>query len=155
MIATRSLLIALAVGLALIGTTSSVDAQCAFAHPKKAKKFQTDLVPAFERCAEPGGPVPNTTTEDGVPACTPVTEFDNGSKAWFWDSAKTTGALQMKPAKTKDPFDPLSSGDIKIQLKLNKVVDGGGLPASGVGTLDLLMKLCDQGPRGRRHAMGV
>ena len=135
------IIMVLATGLCLFGLARQAEAQCAFPHPKKAKKFQSDLVPAFVHCDPTGivGLGATTTTEDFIPACASPTTFDlfNGrpfgnSYAWLWDPEKTTGQIQIKPIKTKPPSDPLSSGDLKIQLKLNNVLDGDSLPAGSV-----------------------
>jgi len=60
--------------LAYVAVPSTASAQCAFEHPKKAKKFQTSLVQAFHGCSlgfnSCCAPA-NTTTEGGVPACKP------------------------------------------------------------------------------------
>ncbi len=51
----RHAFITLAAILALGFTASMASAQCAFEHPKKAKKFQGSFVQAFVSCNNPGG----------------------------------------------------------------------------------------------------
>src|SRR2546427_8359009 len=67
----RHLLVALAAVLAVGISASAARAQCAFQHPKKAGKLQSNLIQAFVSCNNPGGNQPNNTTGGGIPSCSP------------------------------------------------------------------------------------
>lgn len=141
----RHLLLTLAAVLALGFAASSARAACDFEHPKKAKKFQANLVQAFVSCGNPGGNSPNATTEGGVPTCQPPETFNQkaGSPAsgWLWDEAKGQGAVAIKsspvplvvpPNNVLNP--PGDTTDLAVAVKLKGVLDAAG-PASGTGAL--------------------
>jgi hypothetical protein len=123
-------------------SASSVLAQCAFEHPKKAGKFQSNLVQAFVSCGNPGGGSnsPNSTTEGGVPSCKPPETFSaqsgNTATGWQWDETKGQGQVQFKSQKvSKNPaVTPANSTDLSVQAKLSGVLVGGA-PANGNGAL--------------------
>jgi hypothetical protein len=158
----RHVLVTLAAILALGFTASLASAQCAFEHPKKAKKIQASLVQAFVSCGNPGGNTPNTTTESGtVPTCKPPETFneDAGSPAdgWEWDETKGQGSIAFKAAnKVKfiqigtvlpgaNPASPLNPAgdtvDLVIQMKLKGVIaDDSPAGATGSGTLSTVAR---------------
>ena len=157
----RHAIITVAAVLALGFTASMASAQCAFEHPKKAKKFQGSLVQAFVSCDNPGGNASNTTTEGGVTSCKPPETFneDAGSPAdgWTWDETKGQGSLSFKSAnKVKfiqtgtvlpganpaNPNNPVGDVvDLVIQMKLKGVIaPDSPAGASGSGTLATLAR---------------
>jgi len=88
-------LVVVSAALALCMSAPLSHAQCSFQRPKKAKKIQVDMVPAFWWCSGPGGVVPNATSEIGFPACAPPTidqEVNGGApaNAWVWEPTETS-----------------------------------------------------------------
>jgi len=134
----KHLLGGLAVVLVVGISASAAMAQCAFEHPKKAKKFQSNFVQAFVSCGNAGGNSPNATTEGGVPTCKPPETFNQQAGSpptgWMWDELKGQGAVQFKAASIKPPITPADGGDLKVKVKLKGVVDANG-PANGTGAL--------------------
>jgi hypothetical protein len=124
---------------------------CGFEHPKQAKQLKSSMVQAHVSCGNPGGNVPNSMTETGVPTCAPPETFreQNGSapQGWSWNELNSKGDISIKAAKNKrttSPFFALSGGsndsaDIDIQVKLSGVVDSVG-PATGTGNLATLSR---------------
>lgn len=154
----RHLLVALAAVLAVGISASMASAQCAFEHPKQAKKVQASLVQAFVSCGNPGGNSPNTTVGGSVPACKPPETFCEQSAncpgtGWEWDESGASGTVVFKslqfcygkstgtPLVACSPTDPLNSAqggsaDLYVALKLKKVLTSGNQnPATGTGTL--------------------
>jgi hypothetical protein len=121
-------------------SASSALAQCAFEHPKKAGKFQSNFVQAFVSCGNAGGNSPNSTTEGGVPSCKPPETFSaqsgNTATGWQWDELKGQGQVQFKAQKvSKDPaVTPPNSTDLSVNVKLKGILSGPG-PANGTGAL--------------------
>src|ERR1051326_2933456 len=79
----------LAVAAVVVGASASAHAQCAFQHPKKAKKFQSAFVQAFVSCGNVGGNSPNTAAGGGAaPACKPPETFNDQAgdppTGWLW-----------------------------------------------------------------------
>src|SRR6185295_5589091 len=122
----RHLLVALAAVLAVGISASMASAQCAFEHPKSAKKVQGSLVQAFVSCGNPGGNSQNTTVGGAVPACRPPETFCEQSSncpgtGWEWDELGSTGTVTFKslkfcygkstgtPLAACSPSDPLNS----------------------------------------------
>jgi len=136
----KHLLGGLAVVLVVGISASSALAQCAFQHPKKAGKFQSNFVQAFVSCGNPGGNSPNSTTEGGVPSCKPPETFSaqagNTGTGWKWDPAKGQGQVQFKSQKvSKTPgVTPANSTDLSVNVKLKGILSGPG-PANGTGAL--------------------
>lgn len=122
-------------------SASSALAQCAFEHPKKAGKFQSNFVQAFVSCGNAGGNSPNSTTEGNVPSCKPPETFSqqggNTSNGWSWDETKGQGQVQFKSQKvSKNPaVTPPNSTDLSVSVKLKGVIGGGIAPANGTGAL--------------------
>jgi hypothetical protein len=150
----RHLLAVVAAVLALGFAASTASAQCAFDHPKKAQKFQGDLVAAFVSCGNAGGNTPNTATGGGVPACDPPETYNeragNPGNGWVMDPLAFQGKIQLKKKKactgkakgtslppcdvTDTVLNPPGHADLEVQLKLKGVKDAGGL-ANGTGSL--------------------
>jgi hypothetical protein len=135
--------------LCFIATPSIASAQCAFEHPKRAKKLLVSLVQAYLGCGEPYcyGCV-NTETEGGVPACEPTETFDQvgGSQpgGWRWNELEGMGQVQLKASATFPPNllnPPSNSADVLIQLKILGVVTDGEAPASGDGSFGLIARM--------------
>ena len=123
------------------------DAQCVFQKAEKAKTLKASIVQAYVPCN-----VPNTTTEGGVPSCTPPQSFtqQNGNppSGWKW-GPHSTGSIQIKAISGKtlaDPNDPLNAGapdisDLSIRVSLRGVVraDNTG-PVNASGMLNMLSR---------------
>ncbi len=120
-------------------SASAAMAQCAFEHPKKATKLQSNFIQAFVSCGNPGGNSPNTTTEGGVPTCKPPETFAQqaGSPpgSWTWDELSGQGQVQIKAAKVVPPITPPDGTDLAIKVKLKGVLADDTVPASGTGNL--------------------
>ncbi len=124
-----------AVGLA----TGSAQAQCAFEHPRKAKKFQASLVQAFTGCETDYA---NTATEGGLASCKPPEtwneQYGSPPDGWLWDETRGRGTVSFTAAKvTKfiqvgtalpganpaSPFNPVGDVvDLVVQMKLGGVI---------------------------------
>ena len=135
--------------LCCVATASVASAQCAFEHPKKAKKLLVSLVQGYLGCGEPYcyGCV-NTETEGGVPACEPTETFDQQAGTptggWRWNELKGMGQVQLKASATFPPNvlnPPSNSADVLIQLKIKGVVTDGEAPASGDGSFGLIARM--------------
>jgi hypothetical protein len=135
---------------AIAAMPSPLLAQCGFEHPGQASKIQMALTQAFLFCSPDGtgsaGVLPNTSTEGGIPACSPPETFGelsgNYSSRWRFDPRIGTGGIQLKvsrafPASPLNPPD--NSADIAVLLKLHGVVGEDG-PASGTGRLFILYR---------------
>jgi hypothetical protein len=90
--------------LALAVSASAARAQCAFEHPKNAKKTQSNFVQAFVSCNNPGGNTANSTAGGGVPACKPPETFCGAAgncpgSGWEWDEEKASGQVSFKVKK--------------------------------------------------------
>jgi len=120
-------------------SASAVFAQCAYEHPKKAKKLQSNFVQAMVSCGNPGGNSTNTTTEGGVPACKPPETFNQQAGSppggWTWDELKGQGQVQIKAAKIVPPITPPDGGDLAIKMKIQGVLDQNTVAAAGAGQL--------------------
>jgi hypothetical protein len=137
----KHMFVAGAAVLALGFSASYASAQCFSQHPKKAGQLKSSLVQAFVSCNNPGGNTPNTTTEGGVPACSPPESFHeqagNPNGGWLWDSAKGKGDVSFKAAKNKavHPLNPANdTADLAVQLKMSGILNQNG-PAGGSGVL--------------------
>jgi hypothetical protein len=130
----RSLLVAGACLMALGFAPSIASAQCAFEHPKKTARLHAGLVQAFVSCNNPGGNVPNSTTEGGVPSCKLPETFHQQAGSpnggWLWDEERSTGFVQFTPVKVSAP----NTADLRVRLVLRKILNQNGL-ANGNGTL--------------------
>ena len=132
----KHLLGGLAAVLVVGFAASSAFAQCAFEHPKKAKKFQGEFVQAFVSCGNAGGNSPNTTTEGNVPTCKPPETYNEQAGSpptgWQWDEEKGQGQVQLKASKVP-PVNilnpPGDTTDIAVKCKLKGVVYAGNVPA--------------------------
>lgn len=130
----RSLLATGAALMALGFTASTASAQCAFEHPKKTARLHAGLVQAFVSCNNPGGNVPNATTEGGVPSCKLPETFHQQAGSpnggWLWDEDRSTGFVQFSPVKSSAP----NTADLRVRLNLRHILNQNG-PANGTGTL--------------------
>ncbi len=137
----RNLLFIVAVAVALAVTAAPANAGCDFEHPRKAKQFSCSLVQAFVSCGNPTGNVPNTTSASGVPGCTPPETFNAqaGSQinGWQWWEQRSTGTLQFR--ETQGNFGP-NTRDLKVKMRLRRIIDKTGGLASGSGTLSTLAR---------------
>lgn len=134
---------ALALGGAGIASAASVPCAVNYPHPAQAKSIKAALTQAFVSCNNPGGNVPNATTETGtVPTCYPAETFHEnaGSPAggWLW-GPKGSGSITFKAGKNKllanpsDPNDPYPQNtdpnavDLYIQIKMGDIRNNNGL----------------------------
>jgi hypothetical protein len=115
-------------------------AGCDYEHPRKAKQFKCDLVQAFISCGNLGGNAVNTTTAGAVPACappqTPNQQVGTPPNGWQWWEQRSTGKLQFRTIQGAGG----NTGDLKVKLRLRKILDGTGGLASGSGTLSTLAR---------------
>lgn len=141
----KHLLVGLAGAALVVGVSASAaNAQCSFPHPKKAGKYQTNLVQAFVSCGNVGGNSPNAVAGGSTPSCQPVETFfeqsGNVSTGWRFDPLVGQGQLQLKSAKAPYKTVPPDTGqcgtpcnppgdtvDVNIALKLSGVSNSSGL----------------------------
>lgn len=133
----------LALSAASIASAASVPCAATFQHPASAKQIKASLTQAFVSCNNPGGNVPNATTQTGtVPTCYPAeTYHENGGSqntGWTW-GPKGKGDISFKAGKNKlvadpgDPEDPYPQNtdpnavDLYIQIKMADIRDNTGL----------------------------
>ena len=142
----------LAAAALVVGFSASAHAQCAFQHPKKAGKFQSNFVQAFVSCGNVGGNSPNTFAGGGAaPACKPPETFNEqaGSppNGWLW-GPKSSMAVAFKAKKsnvftTTTPADP-DAADLSIQLKGSDIEyppgDGSVKVDGATGTLSTVSR---------------
>jgi len=145
----RSFLSGLLLASLACATARAAHAQCAFEHPRSAKKLSTSLVQTFYYCGDrgiSGDMPPNTTTEGGVPACqppSPASDYDVTS--WRWNELVGRGRVDLKAVRTfpPDPRNPPdNSADVAVLLKLKGLVDGYGFPVDGrTGRLSVIVRV--------------
>jgi len=137
----RNLLVMLAAVVALGFTASTANAGCDFEHPRKAKKFDCDLVQTFVSCGNPGGNTPNTTTAGAVPACAPPETFNQAvgtpNNGWQWWEQRSIGKIQFREIQGNAGGN---TRDLKIKMRLRRILNGTGALASGSGTLSTLAR---------------
>jgi hypothetical protein len=137
----RNLLVALAAVVALGLTASMAQAGCDFEHPRKAKLFKCDFVQAFVSCGNPGGNAPNTTSASGVPGCTPPETFNQQAgtpiNGWQWWEQRSIGKLTFR--EIQGGFGG-NTRDLKVKMRLRRILDGTGSLAGGSGTLSTLAR---------------
>src|SRR6185369_9708456 len=124
----------------LVANAATVGAQCLFDHAGQAKQFRSDLVPAFLPCRNEDA---NDQTEGGLPSCsrpeTYAEQAGNPPAAWHWnrffDSRIARGSVQLKAVANR-VVSPLNSrgdtADVKVKLRLKKIVEGSGQLADGL-----------------------
>lgn len=129
---------ALALGAASIASAASVPCAATYQHPVSAKQIKASLVQAFVSCNNPGGNVPNATTETGtVPTCYPAETYHEnaGSPAFGWTwGPKGKGDISFKAGKNKlmgppdyaQNTDP-NAVDLYIQIKMADIRDNLGV----------------------------
>ena len=147
----RQLVGGLAAAALVVGFSASAHAQCAFQHPKKAAKFQSNFVQAFVSCGNVGGNSPNTFAGGGAaPACKPPETFNQqaGSppNGWLW-GPKSSLAVAFKAKKSNvfpstTPADP-NAADLSIALKgsdIELAPGNGSVTVNGTGTLSTVSR---------------
>jgi hypothetical protein len=122
-------------------------APCSMEHPKRAKLILGQFVQAYVSCGNTGGNTPNTTTEGGVPACTPPETYNeqNGSPPNGWRFNPHTGGARIRISGKKAGRD---ATDVQIVFRVCGVIDATLQPASGTGALATVARatLQDRGP---------
>lgn len=110
-----------------------------FPHPYKSPvKFEAYLVQALVSCNNPGGLVPNATTETGtVPSCWPAETHDdaagNPSGGWHW-GPYSYGKVQL--------YNRCSgAADIGIKFSMSRIVDENGALVNGDGSFLTVARL--------------
>lgn len=137
---------ALLLGMASLASAAATPCAVTYPHPASAKQIKSSLVQAFVSCNNPGGNVPNATTESGtVPTCYPSETYHQnaGSPALGWVfGPKGKGDISFKAGKNKCvapdcPLNPAGAVDLFIQLKMADINDNSGLATSNgsVGTV--------------------
>jgi hypothetical protein len=134
----------LALSGASIASAASVPCAATFQHPVSAKQIKASLTQAFVSCNNPGGNVPNATTQTGtVPTCYPAETYHENAGSqntgWLW-GPKGKGDISFKAGKNKlmadpslgidDPYpqntDP-NAVDLYIQIKIADIRDNSGI----------------------------
>lgn len=141
----------LAVGI----SASAARAQCAFEHPKKAAKFQSDFVQAFVSCGNTGGNSPNSTTEGGVPTCKPAATYNEQAGSpptgWQWNERKAQGQVQFKASK-RPPVNVLNppgdTTDLAVKVKMKGIVYDNGSSCDGGANNDAFCTVASECPAG-------
>lgn len=138
----------LALGSVSIASAASFPCAATYQHPAKAASLKSSLVQAFVSCNNPGGNIPNATTETGAtPTCYPAETYHEnaGSPAlgWTW-GPKSAGTISFKAGVNKllPPDYPLNTApgaDLYIQVKISDIRDNTG-PASGSGQVATLAR---------------
>jgi hypothetical protein len=141
----------LALGVASIASAASVPCAVQYQHPSKAKQIKAALVQAFVSCNNPGGNVPNATTETGtVPTCFPAETYHENAGApalgWTW-GPKSKGDITFKAGKNKllgppdyaQNTDP-NAVDLFIQLKMGDIRDNTGLADATSGAVSTVAR---------------
>lgn len=132
----------LAVAVAL--APPRVSAQCAFDRPTHGSitntgDLRTSLVQAFVSCNNPGGNTPNTTTQNGVPACAPPETWNvqAGPPASGWRFLQTPGQSwgRLELNRQSGSFtNPNGIRDTRIRLNFRKIVLSNGTTPVAAGT---------------------
>ncbi len=152
----RRVLVAGIAALMLASTVGSAAAQCSFEHPRRFSigrhprnnnQFLSGLVPAFVSCGNPGGNVPNATTEGGVPSCAPPQtmhqQAGSPTGGWMWDEGRAQGEIEVFPTRNfvSSPLNPPGDTvDVTVNVRLRGVIDANG-PADGLGTVGLVLRI--------------
>jgi cysteine-rich repeat protein len=116
----------------------------AFEAPKKTASLKTCLVQPFISCGDVGGNTPDRTTEGGIPACQPETPNEaagSPSNGWKWDETRGQASLSLGAACSH-------ADDILVKLKVDGIIDGGDLPATGAGSFSLTWRATVNDPTG-------
>ena len=141
----RTCRVASLVLLACLLTASTADAQCAYAHPRKAARFRSALTQAMVPCGNVGGNTPNVATEGGVPACKPPETFNEeaGSQenGWVW-GPQSYGFVTFKASSNQivNPLNPLNTQDLIVSLQLKQIFDAHGAVSQAPGTLETIVR---------------
>ncbi len=159
----------LAAGIAVLASASiasaaSVPCAVQYQHPSKAKQIKGSLVQAFVSCNNPGGNVPNATTETGtVPTCFPAETYHENagspSQGWTW-GPKSKGDISFKAGKNKlcglpdfgqnDCAELSDQVDVFIQIKMSDIRDNTGLANQSFGKVSTVTRatLIDRAEQG-------
>jgi len=127
---------ALAIGFGPSLASAATVCPVAYEHPSKAAKLTANLVQAFVSCGNPGGNVPNATTETGtVPTCFPAQTYNEAAGSpndgWHW-GPKSQASISFKAGKNKVEGNPPGAVDLFISLKMSDIHDvGGPITSSG------------------------
>jgi hypothetical protein len=116
----------------VLGMVGTVEAQCAFDAPAKAKSIKSSLVRAYASCPGATFAAPNTTTMAGVAGCAPPT----ASSIYEIDDAKGTCSIRAKHSVVTpcDNSDPAGCSVLGVSVKCAGIQDpGGGVLTSTVG----------------------
>jgi hypothetical protein len=128
----------LALGTAGIASAAPFPCAATYPHPVSAKQIKSALTQAFVSCNNPGGNVPNATTETGtVPTCYPAETYHQNagspSLGWEW-GPKGKGDITFKAGKNKlmgPPDYPQNTDpnavDLYIQIKMSDIRDDTGV----------------------------
>lgn len=139
----------LALGSVSIASAASFPCAATYQHPAKAASLKSSLVQAFVSCNNPGGNVPNATTETGtVPTCYPAeTYHDNAGSppfGWTW-GPKSQGSISFKAGVNKllPPDYPLNTQpgvDLYIQIKISDIRDNTGVATGTNGSVQTVAR---------------
>lgn len=137
----------LALGSVSLASAASVPCAAQYQHPAKAASLKSSLVQAFVSCNNPGGNVPNATTETGtVPTCYPAETYNENAGSqpggWTW-GPKSQGSISFKAGANKifTPPNPPSGGvDLYIQVKISDIRDGTALADTTFGQVSTVAR---------------
>jgi hypothetical protein len=134
----------LALGSVSIASAASFPCAATYQHPVKAASLKSSLVQAFVSCNNPGGNVPNATTETGtVPTCYPSETYHENAGSpdfgWTW-GPKGAGTISFKAGVNKllPPDYPLNTQpgvDLYIQVKISDIRDNTGVATGTSGSV--------------------
>lgn len=147
-----SLALALA---AVVLLPTGADAQCAFDRPNGSSGttayLTSSLVRAFVSCNNPGGNAPNATTISGtIPSCYPVESYDQNAGSpnggWEFRPSSSAGRVYVKRSTAaENSFTPPTTlRDAAITVKLYHIGNNDGGYASGVGSVQVLIRTTTQ-----------
>jgi hypothetical protein len=137
---------ALAIGFGASLASAATTCPVAYPHPAKAAKLTSNLVQAFVSCGNPGGNIPNATTETGtVPTCFPAETFNEAAGSpptgWLW-GPKSQGSIAFKAGKNKidvGGLNPAGAVDLYISIKMSDIRDAGG-PITSSGNVSTVAR---------------
>lgn len=140
---------ALALGSVSLASAASFPCDATYPHPAKASSLKSSLVQAFVSCNNPGGNVPNATTETGtVPTCYPAETYHQNAGTpdfgWEW-GPKSQGSISFKAGVNKllPPDYPLNTepgSDLYIQVKISDIRDNTGVATGTNGSVSTVAR---------------
>ncbi len=129
----------LALSAASVANAATQACGATFQHPASAKQIKSALTQAFVSCNNPGGNVPNATTQTGtVPTCYPAETYHENAGSpntgWTW-GPKGKGDISFKAGRNKlcggvvYPMNDcgLDESDLYIQVKISDIRDNSGI----------------------------